>query len=314
MEFVRSLPAQDKYALNYSVRNNTVWTTEKALKHDEALAKKMKPITEELRRRFSHLAGKTFYIPNNIYYPIYTSGKKTVGAIPQGTVISLPVSEISDNRNIIFAIHWQDTDDRVDLDIHAQTNSSAVGWNSGYRTDDCQTLYSGDMTAAPKPDGATEAILMKGSMQNTEVTFKVNNFTQNKEPVPFDIIIARGSEDGFAKNYTIDPNNIIMKLASEMTPDKSQQELGTLMLKDGVFNFIVGGYNTGNVRVSGISEIQNMRRKAALLKFEHYPMLIDFLRNVVCFCKLHPSPDDADYDLSLEALQADTFGNMLFPA
>jgi len=208
------------------------------------------------------------------------------------------------------AIHWFDVSDRVDLDLHALMKNSAIGWNTGYKTDRCEIVYSGDMTAAPKPGGATEAMLVKSDMADVEITFNVNTYTMNKEPVPFDIIIARGNANDIQKNCVIDPNKIITKFSTEMVPGKSQQEIGTLVKDENAFNFIVGGYGTGSGRVCSVNEIQNQRRLAAKMEFLYYPDFADFLKDVVGFYEIVQTPEEADYDLSLESLQADTFNSM----
>jgi len=330
LDFVLSASSQTTLPRNYNIRNNTVWTKEGTPKPTDTLYQKIKPVVAELRKRYGHLANKKFYIPENILYPIYTSGKKASGIIPLGTVMRLPVhkkqAEKSEQSfidkvfgyhepeaNIIVAIHWFDVSDRVDLDLHALMDNCAVGWNTRYKTDRCEIIYSGDMTAAPKPTGATEAILVKYKAENIEISFTVNTFTMNKETVPFDIIIARGSEKDVQKNCVIDPNKIIIKFSTEMTPGKAQQEIGTLIKNDEVFTFVVGGYNTGNKRVCSIGEIQNIRRQAAKLEFHCYPKFTDFLKEVVCFYEIVQTSDEADYDLSPENLMIDTFSSIMFP-
>ena len=91
--FVLSASSQTVLPRNYNIRNSTVWTKNRTAKPPDLLYQKNKPVIAELRKRFAHLADKKFYIPDNISYPVFTSGKKTVGVIPRGTVISLPFPE-----------------------------------------------------------------------------------------------------------------------------------------------------------------------------------------------------------------------------
>ncbi|MCL2632874.1 MAG: hypothetical protein FWD45_07340, partial [Coriobacteriia bacterium] len=110
---------------NYMIRNGSVWTKVTSMQSIETLQQRIEPIQAELQKRFAHLAGKSFYIPSNVAYPLYTSGKKTVGVLPHGTVLSIHFNESepeSSDNNIIVAIHWFDAGDtgdaneRVDLD------------------------------------------------------------------------------------------------------------------------------------------------------------------------------------------------------
>ena len=55
------------------------------------------------------------------------------------------------------------------------------------------------------------------------------------------------------------------------------------------------------------------RRLAAKLEFLCYPGFADFLRDVIQVYEITPTPEEADYDLSFENLQADTFTSMMFP-
>ena len=327
LRFVTGASSTSPIPRNYNIRNNRIWTRQITLQQTGILHRKIEPVLVELRKRFAHLVGKRFYIPDTVIYPLYSSGKKSVGMIPRGTVFNLPLLETTakktwrkapvekegPDKNIIVAIHWFDVDERVDLDLHVLMLGGAVGWNSRYRTERCEIVYSGDMTAAPKPVGATEAVLVKGEMKDLEITFSVNNYTMNMKPVPYDIIIARGNVNDVFKNCVIDPNKVIAKISTEMAPGQAQQEVGILIKAKDALCFVVGGFATGNNRVSSVNEIQILRREAAKLEFLHYPGFIDFLRDVVRTFELVSTPEEADFDLSLESLQADTFSRMLFP-
>ena len=306
---------------NYKIRNNTVWTKKRAaLEIGQGLKAKTLIIKKELQKRFSHLDGKKFYVPENVIYPMFTSEKQTVGVIPQGTVVSLPITEFPENENLIIAIHWYDTDcesdgdnGRVDLDLHAIAKDGAIGWNSALKTEDCTILHSGDMTSAPKPHGATEAIAVKGKIGRAAITLSINNYTQNNVPVTFDIYITHDKADNIEKSYTVNHNKIITKFSAELAPGKSQQELGTLFKdSDGMFKFIIGGFATGNERVSRVSEVQNIRRQAVKAEFEHYPKFVDFI-SLFNGSKFVATPEEADYNLLLEGLSKNTFTSMLYP-
>jgi len=65
--------------------------------------------------------------------------------------------------------------------------------------------------------------------------------------------------------------------------------------------------------VSRISEVQDIRRQAVKAEFEHYPKFTDFI-SIFNDSKFVTTPEDADYNLSLEDLSQDTFTSMLYPA
>jgi len=315
LHFMQSAQKQVNIPRNYAVRNGTVWTREDFTIPTKEIAEKSELLVAEMRNRYSHLAGKKFYIPDNIAYPVFTSGKQTVSVVPQGTVIKLPEEDIID-ENIIVAIHWFDVNGRVDLDLHAQSKTMQVGWDSQYRTEDSMILYSGDITAAPEPHGATEAILVKDeeieAMDDTEFSFTVNNYTQNGCDVPFDIIIASGNDKDISYNCTVNPNKILIKLPAKMIQGKSQQEIGTLIRSDDGFEFIVGGRTTGNNRACWLEDVQEARLEATKLEHLYTPDFENFIATLED-CEFVDSPDKADYDLSLEGLQTDTFSGIMYP-
>lgn len=86
-----------------------------------------------------------------------------MGNIPESSQIVLPR-----DTDLIVAIKWYNLDDlnedthytrRVDLDLHCITPNKQYGWNTSYRSNTRDILYSGDMTNAS--GGAVEAFLIR---------------------------------------------------------------------------------------------------------------------------------------------------------
>ena len=153
----------------YRVRNGKSFVSKIATESvkEAALVQNKEAIQSYIVSKLAEkVSGKTVYIPEGIVYKAPTSEKQFVNDIPEGSYVELPA-----DKNLIFAVHWnnlepqesiknkvsRDCDSRVDLDMHMMNNSRQFGWNTSYRDERSQILFSGDVTSAPAPHGATEA-------------------------------------------------------------------------------------------------------------------------------------------------------------
>ena len=69
-------------------------------------------------------------------------------------------------------------DDRVDLDLSTMSASGKVGWDADYRREN--TLFSGDLTSAPRPNGASELFYIKSGKTDDKLML-VNYFNYQKD-------------------------------------------------------------------------------------------------------------------------------------
>lgn len=331
------LSANSKSIL-YRVRNGKTYvedlpTTVSTSKY-EAQKRLIEVVEANLNNRLKEsLDGKTIYIPENVTYMAPTTEKQFLGNFPIGTSITLPRKD-----NMIVGVHWENGDDRVDLDLHAYTRNGHYGWNGSYYGGD-DVIFSGDVTDAPAPQGATECFRISHKALNTSFLLKLKNFTANHYDVPFEFIVATSKDSEISKNYTINPNNIITKLNLNIewdgtTNTRPDEDLALIeVLKDEIkITFI--NYSTDK----SISSFKQDTLEKVLSYTENFPLvqvtLNDLLETAGCELSKTPTIETmeevkvvndegieeilykkkvipVDYDLSPEVITKDTFIKLL---
>ena len=219
----------------YKIRNKKSYVTKIEQMSEakyEAQSKLYKLIKEHLLERLNKkLEGKTIYIPDNVIYTAPTSEKQFVGNIPEGSCITLPR-----NKNLVVGVHWVNlSNDRVDLDLHSINETESYGWDTSYKSND--VIFSGDVTDAPLPNGATELFLIKETVKNNSFMLTLNNYTQNDEDVPYEIVIAECDDNEISKNYVINPNNILTTINCVYETDRNTQTLGLVDIEKDTIKF-----------------------------------------------------------------------------
>lgn len=294
----------------YSVRNGKGWVTD----FDSEEWESVKDITKDtikivLKSIFEdinkNVRSKTIYIPEEIHYTLPATEKQFVGNFPSGSYVEV-------KEDMIAGIHWIDTDKRVDLDLSMIGVSGKVGWDSYYKTEDNKILFSGDMTAAPKPNGASELFYIKSGVEESKI-FNVNyyNFDSylDKDEVNCKIIVAKECPCNFNKNYAIDQNNIIC--TADINIDKKQTPIGFLINKNEKNRFYFFSSDIG----AGISARENEQSVQARKYFEKsltnsidLGMVLEYSgANVV-----NEVPEDIDFiDLSPDVLDKNTILDLL---
>ena len=197
----------------------------------------------------SKVKNKKVFIPSNIEYMVPSSEKQFIGNIPEGSYVVLP-----QEKNLIVGIYWDNLpEERVDLDLRLFNEYLNFGWNSNWRSESREYLFSGDMTDAYR--GATEAFFIASSAREQNFLFTVNDFTSNYSNIPFKIIVATEEEktiDNFGKSdmpsYSIDPNKIIASVDTEMNIVEHERmvELGILKIdKNGEKKYCFTKFSAG---------------------------------------------------------------------
>lgn len=246
-----------------------------------------------------NVKGKKIYIPEYIKYALPATEKQFTGNYPSGTCISVPA-------DMIVGIHWENTGGRIDLDLSLiSSDSGKIGWDSGYRTEDRNILFSGDMTDAPKPKGATELMYIK-KQQTGSFILLVNyyNFVEDVE-VPFKIIVAKERASDFGMNYMVNPNNIISIVKSKI--GQKQKILGLLVTTANECKFYFTETNLG-MTITSSDEAFIKHARDYLSAF--YKNTIDF--NDILErggAEIVNSKEGADIDLS--ELEKDNILNLL---
>lgn len=247
----------------YKIRNGKTYVTKLEPK-TPGYIERLKETEAAIRR---HLAGrleskvkdKTVYIPSNVSYAAPTSEKQFVGNIPSGSYVTTP--RLND---MVYGVRWANlplgkqnagkryygetnpNEERVDLDLKQMNESAMFGWDASYRSQGGRILFSGDMTDAPLPQGATELFYVGKNYKKGAFLVTLNMFTSNSCDVPFEFVIA-SAPTGFSdtrSNYVLDPNSIIEKANMVIEKDKRQKALGLVVVDDNI-KFYFGGFDMG---------------------------------------------------------------------
>lgn len=203
-----------------------------------------------INRLKKQLEGKTIYMPDYISYTLPQSEKQFSGNIPEGSYV-----EVKREDDMVLGIHWTNLnkegwDARVDLDLHAQNRSEQYGWNTSYRSAGSGDFYfSGDITDAKLPNGATEVFYIGKNCGDKSFLLTINNYTANNAEVPFEFIIGRTNKEIIDRNYVVDPNKIIVQIPRVFEHDNGnvrQMTLGFIRITSEYIRFYFNDFALGN--------------------------------------------------------------------
>jgi hypothetical protein len=176
-------------------------------------------IVDRLRPK---IKGKNILMTKGFEYAVPISDKQFIGNIPYGSKFRYQV-----DYNPIVGIHWMDqydndNDYRIDLDLsYIDLQGTKLGWDNYYRKSDDDgkyNLFSGDMTCAPKPFGATEYIYIQSKKQN-RYSINVNFFNdsirydmlKDDELYKFSFILGQKQEFEKSSSFNINNSQLINK-------------------------------------------------------------------------------------------------------
>jgi len=232
----------------YRVRNGRGWATDFEWPADKAetvqavLALVLASIANDIRL---NVEGKTIYIPADVGYALPATEKQFTGHFPNGSYVAVP-------EDMIVGVHWTNTENRVDLDLSVISASGKVGWDSSYRTSSRDVLFSGDLTDAPKPNGASELFyLQAGQTQANVVMLNYYNFSGGDQ-VEAKVLVAHDKPDVFDKNYVVDASNIIA--SANVNIAQKQSVLGLIICVNAKNRFYFANASIGNSITSSSGE------------------------------------------------------------
>jgi hypothetical protein len=139
------------------------------------------------------LAGKVYHLPNYVNYTVPVSEKQFIGNIPYGSWI-----QFENGEPLTMGVAWENyKGQRTDIDLHMDSLSRSFGWNTGYRSDSRDVMYSGDMTDATNGAAEVFRFVPDGSDKEHPEVFllTVNNYTQ-ENGVPFKFLITEEEFEG----------------------------------------------------------------------------------------------------------------------
>ena len=294
---------KDVDSILYKIRNGKSYATNFDFKYGHiakiVLGFVLDSIIEDISK---NVKGKKIYIPEFMNYSLPATEKQFTDNFPSGTFISIP-------KDMIFGIHWKDTKIRsIDLDLSLiSPETGKVGWDGSYRTEGRDILFSGDLTEAPKPKGASELFYIKKQTENVFIVLaNYYNFDADTE-VPFKIIVAKERANHFRKNYMIDPNNIISVVNS--TINKKQKVLGLIVVTEEDCKFYFSETYLGRSITSSENEFVENSRKYLFDFYENTIGLKEILEK--SGAEFVDDKKNADIDLSPENLEKDSILNLI---
>jgi len=286
----------------YRIRNGKSFATTFEFNRQKAaqslLEVVLASITEDIK---ANIKGKKIYLPNNITYALPATEKQFTGNLPSGSYVVV----IS---NLVLGVHWNNVEDnRIDLDLSLLHCGGKIGWDGSYRSDRGETLFSGDMTDAQLPNGATELFYIS-KQKDSSYLLSLNYFNYEETiPVPFKILIAADLVMNFSRNYMLDPNKVIVSAKSVMK--EKQKVLGLLVTSKKENRFYFTETGLGNQISSSNSEHTEQARKYLFNFYENAISLNEIL--VSAGANIVTDKEKADIDLSVESLEKDTIIKLL---
>lgn len=295
----------DPDSILYRIRNNKTWAAEFKAANlagtEAAYGQVLTSIVDGLRSR---VEGKTIYIPPGVHYGLPATEKQFTGNLPSGSYVEA-------TGGIVCGIHWTNVEGyRVDLDLSLLSATEKFGWDAGYRSGDREVLFSGDMTDAPAPHGASEVYFL-GEGAFGAYLLCCNFFNYDPDvAVPTQIFVAshdatatKIARRGSDQPYVIDPNRILA--ASHTTISVKQRVLGIAVATPEYRRFYFAEFSQGG----GITARNNPHSEAAR-KFllGYYTGAIDLNTLLAdAGAVFVPEPKGADIDLGPEVVDRNTF-------
>lgn len=226
----------DPTAIVYKVRNGKGFAVEFSFNKKKEAERVLKYVVRSIEEDLN-VKGQTIYIPKNMNYALPSTEKMFTGNFPTGSYVSVP-------EDMIVGIHWENTEKVVDLDLSAISASGKTGWDSDYKSEGNKVLFSGDITSAPKPKGATELFyIKKGDTDHKIMTVNYYNFSGGDE-VNTKILVAHEKPKNFGSNYVVDVNNIVAQ--TNINISKKQNVLGLITRVDDENRFYFANVSVGN--------------------------------------------------------------------
>lgn len=280
---------------------NFTWPKNRQKLLTQALDTVTKSIADNIRNK---VEDKIIYIPANVGYTLPATEKQFTGHFPSGSYVSVP-------EDLIFGIHWFNTERRIDLDLSVISKSGKVGWDAAWRDQEQKTLFSGDVTSAPRPEGATELFYVKAATDEAKL-INVNNFSyaRNNE-VDCKLYVAQHAPnpDEFKQNYMVDMNKIVAQ--ANVPISKKQSVLGAIVNVDDQNRVYFSNFGLGNSITARKDKGTGHARDYLLTYCVNAPNLKNIFE-LAGGIVVHQKPEEGDYiDLSPEALDRTTIINLI---
>jgi hypothetical protein len=298
----------DSDSILYRIRNGKSYATDFNFEQKKLAETLLNVTLQSIAKDMApKVKGKKICIPSSVHYTLPATEKQFSGNFPSGSYVSVPT-------DMLFGIHWENQGEyRVDLDLSLIALGTKYGWDSSYRSLDGKILFSGDMTNASLPNGASEFFYLAKNI-NGSYLLMVNFFNHHeyrldcKSPeVPISIIVAKEQVKSFGKDYIVNPNNILAICNSKIT--EKQKMLGLMVSDDEGNRFYFIETNMGSAITSSNSKLTEISRKFMLNYYNNSIELEDLL--IMAGAKIVRNDEKADIDLSPAVISKDSFLSIL---
>ena len=292
----------DADSILYRVRNGKSYAKEFSFDHPKqaqiAYEVVMSAIVDDIAK---NVEGKKIFIPEGLKYGLPATEKQFTGNLPSGTYVEV-------DKDMVVGVHWNNVNrHRIDLDLSTQNAEGKIGWDAAYRDGGRNVLFSGDMTDAPNPKGASELFYIGEEARGVWIMF-CNYFNyQENVPVPFKILVAHQKPIKPTTHYTVDPNAIVALSNSVM--DIKQKNLGIIVAEETGHKFYFAESNLGGGISARGHEYSEQARKYLLNYYTDSIVLNDVLE--LAGAELVDDVAEADIDLSPENIDKTSVLNLL---
>lgn len=300
----------DADSILYKIRNGKSFAKEFNFKNKKGADYIYRLIISSIVNDISpNVDGKTFYIPDGIKYSLPATEKQFTGNLPSGTCVEVM------GGDMIAGVHWTDVKkERIDLDLSLSNNLGKIGWDAAYRDTNNETYFSGDMTAAPLPNGASELFHIGSAARGTWL-MNLNYYNYSDDiDVPYRMFVAREEKKNIKLNYLIDPNKMIALTNSLM--DVRQKTIGIVVADENSTRFYFSEAEFDKNISARNSKISEQARKYLINFHTDAISLNDILVMAgASIVNVMPAVDDEKFeeaiDLSPETVDKTTFINLL---
>lgn len=304
---MRLLTKEKTVPMIYRIRNGKSYMKDVTISKDvkKICKKNLKAVIGELKKRLSHLEGKTILVDKYVSLGLPTSEKSFIGEIPEYTTWKLP------QDNVAIGIYWHNDWGTSDYDLSLVSRNSKVGWNAS-RQDGDFVYYSGDVTDAR--NGAVEFLLFKGDPKQEAALFNVNQYSgvpDSKFQVMLGVDVPV-EDQSTMRSHMMKTENLLF---SAVCPQVVKQTVGGLYFEEnGLKCFSLVNMSRGSATVSAPGK--NVGDSIEALKLNVISSLgfegicADIGTKVVTKVK-KKNADKVDYDLRIDQLTKDSFVKLL---
>lgn len=242
----------------FNIRNGKAYVADGVTKLPKELRKRSEMMTYIYDQLVARMGDKyenvVFVMPEHIEYTVPTSEKQMVYTYPWGTRIQVP-----GEGGYTMGMHWFDQHgQRVDLDLHMNgLNGAHIGWNAGYYNS--EATYSGDMTGAPLPNGAAEAI--EFCTRDNDYNMTINKFS-GPDNVDFKLFVSKGHVGSIGYKFTYHPEDDLIPTIPMQFMGLDGNAMNVGIIHKGDFYFYGGRISSGIVPAQNYNQfIQGVSAK-----------------------------------------------------